>query len=93
MIFVTEESKARMKAVLEAKTDNFLELCKRAGLDTKKDLRYSDLDKVDFTGCDLRGCDLTGASLRNATGVQVIWDKTTIMTDADLEGSIFEVEP
>lgn len=91
MIFVTEEDKAKMKAVLEAETDNFLELCELAGLDLKKDLRYSNLEKVDFTGCDLRGLDLTGADLRGATGVQVIWDKTTILTGADLEGSIFEV--
>lgn len=91
MIFVTEETKAQMKALIEAETDNFFDLCRMAGIDPKTELRNTDLEGVDFTGCDLRGCDLSGSNLRNATGSQAIWDSTTNLTGADTRGSIFEV--
>ncbi|RVG28672.1 hypothetical protein CN229_16020 [Sinorhizobium meliloti] len=45
---------------------------------------------VDFTDTDLTGYDLTGCDLRGAHGIRVKWDpKTTTLTDAQLEGSIF----
>ncbi|WP_434725360.1 pentapeptide repeat-containing protein [Mesorhizobium sp. RIZ17] len=43
----------------------------------------------DLTNADLRGFDLTGADLREAIGIRVVWDRTTVFDGADLDGSIF----
>ncbi|KQQ46478.1 hypothetical protein ASF69_04410 [Rhizobium sp. Leaf311] len=84
---------ARFNAVMEAKTTNFIELCRLAGLNPETDLRFSDLSGTDLSDCDLRGFDLTGCDLTGATGVNVAWDSSTILERADIGGSIFEVSP
>lgn len=52
--------------VLNAQTENFVQLVKIAELDPKKDFRFSNLSDVDFSGCNLAGFDFTGASLLGA---------------------------
>lgn len=86
------DDKALMKALMDAETENFVELGALVGLDPAKDYRFADLRGVDFSDCDLRGFDFTGADLTNSTGTETTWDETTILTDADIEGSIFEVK-
>lgn len=87
------EALARLTAVLEAETDNFVEVSNLAGLDPKTDYRFSNLSDVDFSDSDIRGFDFTGADLRGAKGTNVVWDETTILERADIDGSIFEVSP
>jgi len=91
-IELAPDDKALMKALMDAETDNFVELGAMVGLDPSKDYRFSDLRGVDFSNCDLRDFDFTGADLTNSTGTATIWDETTILKDADIEGSIFEVK-
>lgn len=54
----------RIEEVLEADTDNFVELLELSGLDPAQDIRFMDLRDVDFSGCDLSGIDFTGAQLK-----------------------------
>ncbi len=78
-------------AVLESSSDNFVHLAELAGLRKDKDFRYENLRGVDFSDCDLRGFDFTGSCLEVAFGNEnTIWDATTILTDADVDGSLFE---
>ncbi|CAM5763595.1 pentapeptide repeat-containing protein [Bosea minatitlanensis] len=90
---LTADDLDRLEAVEEVDDDNFIRLIERLGLDRRVDLRYRDFSGVDFSDCDLRGCDFTGADLRGATGRNVEWDDTTILTAADLDRSMFVVEP
>jgi hypothetical protein len=59
------------------------------GLDPKHDLRHSDLSYIDLSNSDVRGFDFAGANLHGATGVNVRWDSTTGLTDADTSDSLF----
>lgn len=77
-------------AVLTEDTDNFGALVASAGLDPRQDFRFKNLDGVDFSHTDLRSFDFTGSSLKGATGVNAIWDETTVLVDAEYEGSIFD---
>src|SRR6516165_7743401 len=54
---------ARERLVDNARTQDFAELIRIAGLDPKKHLRFADWSGVDFSGSDLRGFDFTGAKL------------------------------
>jgi hypothetical protein len=73
-----------------ASTDtNFGQLLKLAGINPKTDLRHADLSHVDFSDSDLRGFDFTGCDLRGSIGVNVEWDDTTRLTDADVSDSLF----
>lgn len=78
-----------VKEIEATNTDNFVKLAEVLGLDPKNDFRNSNLSGVDLSNCDLRGWDFTNANLRGATGVNVIVDSTTIITGADVSGSIF----
>jgi formylglycine-generating enzyme required for sulfatase activity len=53
----------RAQRVANAKTDDFAELIRLAGLDPGKHLRFADWSDVNLAGCDLRGFDFTGARL------------------------------
>lgn len=92
-ITISSEVEAQLLAILEADTSNFVELGRIAGLDPSKDYRFANLERSDFSDCDIRSFDFTGADLTNSTGTNVVWDETTILTDADITGSIFEVKP
>jgi hypothetical protein len=80
---------ASIEAVMNAPTSLFGELVQIASLDPVKDFRFADLSGTDFSNTDLRGFDFTGADLTAAMGVDVTWDHTTILIDADIAGSIF----
>lgn len=86
----SEEDTEAMKAVSDADTDNFVELLRIAGLDPYRDLTCANLTGVDFSNCDVRGFDFTNSDLTGSTGINVIWDETTIFTGATVAGSVFE---
>jgi len=71
---------------------NFIAQARFLGLDLKRDFRHSDLSGVDFTDCDLRGYDFSGSDLRGATGVDVKWDGSTVLANAQIDDSLFEYE-
>jgi formylglycine-generating enzyme required for sulfatase activity len=70
---------ARIQAVVEAPTEDFLALLKFGGVDPRKDLRYHDWSDISFAGADLRNMDFTGARLLNCD-----------FTDALIAGARFE---
>lgn len=88
--YISASVKASMVKALDHGSDNFVELAKVAGLDPKNDFRFADLQGVNFTNCSLVGFDFTGADLRNTFGENVRWDETTILADAQLDGSPFK---
>jgi uncharacterized protein YjbI with pentapeptide repeats len=90
-IVLDKETSERVAAVIEADTDNFVFLANMLGLDPATDFRHSDLTGVDLSNCDLRGYDFSGADLTGAYGTDVIWDETTVLTDAKIAGTFFEV--
>ncbi len=67
----------------------FCETAEILGLDRAYDFRFSNLSGVDFSGSDLRGYDFRGADLRNSLGVDVLFDDSTNLDGADLQGSCF----
>lgn len=87
---LSKADKELLVAIITMDTDNFGELVKTAGLDPARDFRHADLRDSDFTETDLRGFDFTGSDLRGSTGNGAVWDETTILTDANISGSIFE---
>lgn len=86
---ISESVKNRMLEVVDAPTDNFNTLVEISGLNPKRSFRYADLRGVVFDDTDLRGFDFTGANLLGARGRNVVWDATTVLEDAEIEGSIF----
>lgn len=67
----------------------FCETAEILGLDRACDFRFSNMIGVDFSGSDLRGYDFRGADLRNSFGVDVLFDDSTNLDGADLQGSCF----
>src|SRR6266550_126098 len=57
---------AAIRAVLTAKTDNFVELVKLARLAPESEFRNTDLSGCDFSGCDLTEFDFSGSNLEGA---------------------------
>lgn len=93
----------QLLAMLNADTEDFLELAKMAGLDIKRDFSGADLSGVNLANADLTGCDfsyadlsnanlsntnLTRANLRNASFVKADLTGATLV-EADLRGSNF----
>lgn len=76
-------------AVINAGGASFGELVAVCGLSAARDFRFADLRGIDVSGADLRGYDFTGADLRDVVGVGVRFDRTTILMDADVDGSVF----
>ncbi|CUX45895.1 conserved hypothetical protein [Agrobacterium deltaense Zutra 3/1] len=83
------EEQERLRTLIETQSNDFIELINAGGFDPLSDFRFIDLSKVDFGSADLRGFDFTGTDLRGCIG-RPIWDETTILTDADVEGSVFD---
>jgi hypothetical protein len=52
--------------VLDATTENFVELVTIAALNPARDFRHLNLKSVDFAACDLAGFDFTGSLLEGA---------------------------
>lgn len=74
---------------LSFENTNFNAHVQLLSLDPTADFRFADLSGVDFTNSDVRGYDFTGADLQGATGVNVRWDKTTILDQANIGDSLF----
>lgn len=77
---------------IDRNVSNFNELTSALGLNPASDFRHSDLSNIDFSGSDIRGYDFTGANLCGAIGVDVKWDKSTILLSADVRKSFFASE-
>jgi hypothetical protein len=88
---LTDDDLRHFQAVLDHDSDDFLELAQAAELDPKVDFRFANLTNIDFGAADLRGFDFTGADLRGARG-NPKWDDTTILADADVGDSVFDVD-
>src|SRR5438552_575969 len=58
-------------------------------LDPRSDFRNADLYGADLSNSNLCGYDFTGSDLRGATGVNVLWDDSTILKDAETGSSVF----
>lgn len=71
---------------------SFSELVAFLGLDPKCDLRHADLAYIDLSNSDIRGYDFTGSILRGAVGVNVRFDSTTRLAEADVTDSLFGYE-
>ena len=67
----------------------FVEMAEILGLDKAVDFQGTNLRGVDFTGSDLRGFDFTGADLRGSHGVNLAYDHTTRLENADVQESPF----
>lgn len=63
---MSNELEEKIRVVLEAKTNEFTELVKIAGLNPETDFTYSNLSNGDFSNCDLGGFDFTGSDIENA---------------------------
>jgi CRP/FNR family cyclic AMP-dependent transcriptional regulator len=74
-----DQLERRIQGVLEASSDQFVDLVCTAGLDPKRDLRFGDWHGLDLSGADLRGFDFTGANLSG-----------TCFDDALIFGAVFE---
>lgn len=74
---------------LSSEETNFCEQAKILGLDPTTDFRHADLSYLDVSNSDLRGFDFTGADLRGTIGVNVLWDSTTTLLDAETDDSLF----
>jgi hypothetical protein len=86
-----QEPQPSIQQILEAETNNLLELARIAGLDIATDFADADLSGVDLSGADLSGADLSGADLSganlsdaNLSGVNLTLAK---LSDADLSGA------
>lgn len=72
-----------------ATSGEFSKVCIALSLDPARDFRFSNLRDVDFSMADLRGFDFRGADLRGSYGSDVIFDSSTNLEEADLDGSCF----
>lgn len=70
-------------------TGDFGHLVTLLRLDRSQDFVFSNMREVDFSNADLRGFNFTGADLRDSYGTDVIFDDTTILDGADVQGSCF----
>ena len=74
---------------LLASKGTFAEMADTLGLDKATDFQWTNLRGVDFTNSDLRGFDFTGADLRGSHGVNLAYDHTTRLENADVQDSPF----
>ncbi|MCZ7448140.1 hypothetical protein [Rhizobium rhizogenes] len=81
-----------MEAVERTLGKSFSDAVKALGLDHRHNFRCSDLRGVDFTDSDIRGFDFTEAMLDGCFGINVTWDKTTILDGAAASNSIFALD-
>tara|TARA_R110002033_G_scaffold162652_1_gene199441 strand:- start:3530 stop:4765 length:1236 start_codon:yes stop_codon:yes gene_type:complete len=75
--------------VVASTTGDFGHLVTLLRLDRSQDFVFSNMREVDFSNTDLRGFNFTGADLRDSYGTDVIFDDTTILEGADVQGSCF----
>ena len=73
-------------------SNKFTDLVKKYAMDPKKDFMHANLSGVDFSFCDITGYSFYGSDLTNCTGVDVTFDQSTIIENADVDGSFFQYE-
>ncbi len=90
LVNYVEESvyQEKLEKILE-QDFNFNSVTSELGLDPETDFQHSNLSGVDFSGSDLRWHNFFGADLTGAFGVDVLFDSTTLLVNADLERSLF----
>ncbi|MEZ2238391.1 pentapeptide repeat-containing protein [Microcoleus sp.] len=81
-----QEPQHSIQQILEAETNDFMELARIAGLDIATDFAGADLSGVDLSGADLSNADLSNANLSDAnlSGVNLTLAK---LSGADLSGA------
>lgn len=62
-IAISEEAGRKLEELLNADTDDMVELLRMAGLDPAKDLTYGNFEDVDWGDHDLDGYNFEGADL------------------------------
>lgn len=70
----------------------FSELVDLLNLNKSTDFQQADLCGVDFSNSDLRGFNFSGSNLESSYGHSIVFDKTTIFDNADIEPSYFSFE-
>jgi two-component system cell cycle sensor histidine kinase/response regulator CckA len=80
--------RTKIHAVFQSESACFSELVSASGLNPAADFRFADLSSVSFAGSDIRGYDFTGANLSNTQWKGAIWNNTTIVDGARLDGAI-----
>ena len=91
---ISDSLRADLEAIATSKTDDFVELTKRSGLNPSKDfigadLRGADLRNQDLTEFDLTGADITGALIEGAK-FNPERSPSTYKSKEDHEGPIIE---
>lgn len=66
---LSPEASEKIQRILDADSDNFVNLVRVAGLDPAKDFRHKRLHRVDFKDCDLAGFDFVGARFEHCSFV------------------------
>lgn len=83
---LTSEELVAIDAVHQSNSNRFDILVRFAGLDPRKDFRFSRLCRLDLRGADLREFDFTGSDLRQSVvDAKTIIDKSTILVDAQVD--------
>ncbi|MBB3612091.1 pentapeptide repeat-containing protein [Rhizobium sp. BK602] len=89
---ISDEGKERLSTIAAFEGTNFTKLVELSLLSKTSDFIEADLSHVDFSNSDLRGFNFTGANLAGCYGINVRLDETTVLTDANVAGSILAVE-
>jgi hypothetical protein len=89
---IRREDLAACSALLASKSDKFGALVAAAGMNPATDFVYADLRNCDFSNTDLRGFNFSGANLRGTVLRDTIWDRSTVLAGADIEGSGFKFD-
>src|ERR1043165_853288 len=90
MSLLKDIHRAQLDRLLSAPEDRFDQLAEVAGIDPTRDLRFADLQGVDFSGSVMKGWDFTGADLRGANfrGAQISECIFSDAIGANLAGAI-----
>jgi UDP-3-O-[3-hydroxymyristoyl] N-acetylglucosamine deacetylase len=84
----SREELASIKCVRESLHEEFSVLVAEAKLSPSTDFRFLNLSDVDFAGSDLRGFDFTGANLMRTNWADAVYDESTIVSNALMDGAI-----
>ena len=88
-----QEAQDLIRQVVEADTNNFLELAEIAGLDARTDLAGADLSGFDLRSADLRDADLSYTEVENARFGYNEGISEDMKHDLIARGAIFEDSP
>jgi signal transduction histidine kinase len=85
--YLIESDRKCLSTIFQSRSACFSDLVHAAGLDPAADFQFSDLSGVNFAGSNLHGFNFAGANLSRTRWLGAVWDKTTILTGASLDGA------